>query len=84
MFQVSSREGVQEFVPKVADLVKKYGDQFLRGTTAFYDQLQTANERAAIAYEREQMLSRIKKEADSAWDQKGLRESSGVVSAHPG
>jgi len=70
MFQVSTREGVQEFVPKVADLVEKYGDQFLLGTAAFYDKLQTANERAAIAYEREQMLSRIKKEADSAWDQK--------------
>jgi hypothetical protein len=67
MFQVSTREGVQNFVPKVAQLVKRYGDDFLSGSAAFYGELQKANDRASVAYEREQMLTRIRKEADAAW-----------------
>ncbi len=70
MFQVSSREGVQRFVPKVAELVKKYGEPFLAGSTAFYEELVKANERASIAYQREQILMRIRKEADAAWGAK--------------
>ena len=70
MFQVSTLEGVQNIVPKVAQLVKKYGDPFLSGRPAFYDELQKANERASVAFEREQMLSRIRKEADAAWTAK--------------
>ena len=66
-FQVSTREGVQNIVPKVAALVKKYGDPFLSGRPAFYDELLKANEQASVAYEREQMLSRIRKEADTDW-----------------
>ena len=71
-FQVSTREGVQNIVPKVAALVKKYGDQFLSGRAAFYDELLKANEQASVAYEREQMLSRIRKEADAAWTAKNF------------
>jgi hypothetical protein len=67
MFQVSTREGVQNIVPRVAGLVKRYGDPFLSGRPAFYDELQKANERASIAYEREQALARIRKEANAAW-----------------
>jgi hypothetical protein len=70
MFQVSTREGVQNTVPKVAELVKKYGDAFLRGNPAFYEELQKANERSSVEYEREQMLTRIRKEADAAWTAK--------------
>jgi hypothetical protein len=70
MFQVSSREGVHNIVPKVAELVKKYGDSFLTGRPAFYDELQKANDGASVAYEREQMLTRIRKEADAAWTAK--------------
>lgn len=72
MFQVSTREGVQNIVPKVAELVKRYGDPFLSGRPAFYDELHKANERASVAYEREQMLSRIRKEADAAWRAKNF------------
>jgi hypothetical protein len=72
MFQVSTREGVQNIVPKVAALVKKYGDPFLSGHPAFYDDLQKANEHASVAYEREQMSSRIRKEADAAWTAKNF------------
>jgi hypothetical protein len=67
MFQVSTREGVQNIVPKVAQLMKKYGDPFLSGRPGFYDELQKANDRASVEFEREQMLTRIRKEADTAW-----------------
>jgi len=70
MFQVSTREGVQNIVPKVAALVRKYGDPFLSGRPAFYNELQKANEQSSVAYEREQMLTRIRKEADAAWTAK--------------
>jgi len=72
MFQVSTREGVHNIVPKVAELVKKYGDPFLTGRPTFYSELQKANERASVAYEREQLLTRIRKEADAAWTAKDL------------
>lgn len=67
MFQVSSREGVQKFVPKVAALVKRYGDPFLSGRPGFYDELQRHNEREKARYEHEQMLAEIRQEADAAW-----------------
>ncbi|MGH9535315.1 MAG: hypothetical protein ACRD2E_10680 [Terriglobales bacterium] len=37
MFQVSTREDVQTFAPKVASLVQRYGAEFLRGDPAFYE-----------------------------------------------
>ncbi len=70
MFQVSTREGVQSIVPRVAELVRKYGDPFLSGSPALYDELQKANARASVAFEREQMLTHIRKEAESAWTAK--------------
>jgi hypothetical protein len=46
-FQVSSREGVQEFVPKLAELVKKHAAPFLRGDDAAFDSaLEIQSERA--------------------------------------
>ena len=36
MFQVGTREEVQEFVPKVAALVKKYATPLLRGDESAY------------------------------------------------
>jgi hypothetical protein len=72
MFQVSTPEGVKNSVPKVAELVRTCGDQFLSGNPAFYDQLAEENERASITYERQQMVDRIRKEADAAWSAKDL------------
>ena len=72
MFQVSSREGVQNMVPKVAELVKRYGDPFLLGRPAFYASLEKANERASVSYEHEQMLTLIRREAETAWTAKNF------------
>lgn len=67
MFQVSSREGVRQFVPKVAELLKKYGDPFLKGDATFYRQLEEANRRASAQYTRRQHLEDARKEANAAW-----------------
>jgi hypothetical protein len=70
MFQVSTREGVHNTVPKVAQLVKKYGEPFLAGRPDSYDELQRVNERASVTFERGQMLTRIRKKAETAWKAK--------------
>ncbi len=67
MFQVSTADGVSRIVPKVVALLEKYGHAFLSGSTAFYEELARANERASIAYQRDQMLTRIRQEAEAAW-----------------
>ena len=70
MFQVSTREGVQNFVPQVAQIVKKYGDPFLSGSAAFYDELEKVNARGSIVFEHAQRVKRIRKEANAAWSAK--------------
>lgn len=70
MFQVSSPEGVKKFVPRVAELVKKYGDLFLRGEGSFYDQLEKANDQASIEFQKQQRLKAVRKEAAAAWSEK--------------
>ncbi|HLN02441.1 MAG TPA: hypothetical protein VK335_24350 [Bryobacteraceae bacterium] len=70
MFQVSSREGVQQFVPRVAELVRKYGDPFLLGDKAFYRQLEEANRRASAEFTKRQVLEDIRKQAEASWSEK--------------
>ena len=70
LFQVSSREGVQEFVPKLALLVKKYATPFLRGSEDAY---RTALESRAKRYAdevRESNLRVVRSKADAAWQAK--------------
>src|ERR1700683_1157914 len=40
MFQVSSREGVEEFVPKLASLLERYGSLFLKADANAYRAVQ--------------------------------------------
>jgi hypothetical protein len=70
MFQVSSREGVQEFVPKLATLVKKYAIPFFRGDEDAY---RTALESRAKQYAdevREGNLRVVRSKVDAAWQAK--------------
>ena len=70
MFQVSSREGVQEFVPKLAEMVKKYAPPFLRGDEDAY---RTALEFRAKGYAEEVNegnLRVVRSKADAAWQAK--------------
>ena len=67
MFQVSTKEGVENIVAKLARIVQKYGQPFLGGDTAFYDQLERANECASMKFQRDQVVGQIRKEAEAAW-----------------
>jgi len=70
MFQVSSREGVEEFVPKLAALVKKHATPLLRGDEDAY---RTALESRAKRYAdevKEGNLSVLRNKADAAWHAK--------------
>jgi hypothetical protein len=69
-FQVSSREGVQEFVPKLAALVKKYAAPFLRGDrTAFDSAFEIRSERAKN-YAKEVNLRSVRGKTEAAWHAK--------------
>lgn len=67
MFQVSSSEGVMEFVPKVAELIKKYGGEFLSGDPLFYDQFEIIGKHRAIEFAKKQNLTHIRRSAEVAW-----------------
>jgi len=76
MFQVSSREGVQQFVPKLADLVRRYAEPFLRGNTTAYTEVLEARSRAARDYERQVQLDDLRRRVETAWNSKDF---AGVV-----
>jgi hypothetical protein len=70
MFQVGSQEGVREFVPKLAALVKKYAIPLLRGDEDVY---RAALELRAKRYANEVKeggLRAVRGKADAAWHAK--------------
>ncbi len=69
-FQVSSREGVQEFVPKLAHLVQKYGAPFLKANATAYCAVHEARSRGAVEYEKQVNLRDVRKRAETAWHAK--------------
>jgi hypothetical protein len=76
IFQVSSPEGVQRFVPKLADLLRRYGQPFLRADTNAYTEVLEARSRATRDYERQVQLDDLRKRAEVAWNSKDF---AGVV-----
>ena len=69
-FQVSSREGVQEFVPKLAHLVQKYGAPFLKADATAYCAVHEARSRGAVEYEKQVNLRDVRRRAETAWHAK--------------
>lgn len=67
MFQVSSREGVQQFVPKLASLVRRYGEPFLRGDSTAYTEVLEARSRAARDFEQQVQLDDLRRRVEIAW-----------------
>lgn len=70
MFQVGTREGVQEFVPKLASLVKKYAIPLLRHDASAWS---TALETQALRwteYVKETNLKSVRAKAEEAWQAK--------------
>jgi hypothetical protein len=70
VFQVSSREGVQEFVPKLAGLVRKYAQPFLRGDPEAFGAAAERSRRASARYLRDIELGRMREKGDAAWHAK--------------
>lgn len=69
-FQVSSREGVQEFVPKMAALVEKHAAPFLRGDAAAFDSALEIQSERAKNYAKGVNLSHVRRKAEAAWQAK--------------
>jgi hypothetical protein len=70
MFQVSSREGVQQFVPKLAALVQKYGPPFLRGDDDAYCEALKARALAWAQYQKQVTIDQSREKAEPAWHAK--------------
>jgi hypothetical protein len=66
-FQVSSREGVQEFVPKLANLVQKYGAAFLKPDMNAYIAVHEARSRGVLEYKKQVKLMNVRENAEIAW-----------------
>jgi hypothetical protein len=70
MFQVSSRQGVQEFVPKLACLVQKYAIPFIKGDATAYREALEVRSRAAAEYVKQVNLRQTRSKAEAAWHEK--------------
>jgi len=66
-FQVSSRKGVQEFVPKLASLIEKYATPLLLGDGAAYDSALEIQSERTKEYERDLNLKSVRSKAEAAW-----------------
>jgi len=66
-FQVSSREGVQSFVPKLAALVKKHAKLLLKGDLAAFDTAFEIQSERARSYAKEVNLTSVRAKAEGAW-----------------
>jgi hypothetical protein len=74
MFQVTSRQGVEKFVPQLANLVKKYGPPFLCDDDTAYRSLRKAHVLATKTYEKEIKLRHIREKAEVAWRTKNYKK----------
>jgi hypothetical protein len=70
MFQVSSRNGVNEFVPKLAHLVARYGAAFLKADASAYHSVRESRLRSAAEFEKNINLKNARRRADVAWHAK--------------
>ena len=70
MFQVSSPEGVREFVPKLAHVVQKYATPFIKGDATAYREALEARSRAAAEYVKQVNVKQVRNKAEAAWHEK--------------
>lgn len=70
MFQVSTREGVQEFVPKLAALVRKYAIPLLRNDDSAWNAALDLQGRRWDEYVKEVNLAALREKAEAAWHAK--------------
>jgi hypothetical protein len=70
MFQVSSREGVHEFVPKLAELVRKYAVPFLHDDESTYRSALEFQAKGWSEYVKEVNLRSTRAKVEVAWHAK--------------
>jgi len=70
MFQVSSPEGVREFVPKLAHMVQEYAIPFINGDATAYRDALEARARANTEYVKQVNLRQMRSRAEAAWHAK--------------
>lgn len=73
-YQVSSRDGVQEFVPKLAVLVKNYAVPALKGDQPFFQRLEEFRSKQFASYVKEMDLERIRPKVQDAWRKKNYEQ----------
>jgi hypothetical protein len=73
-FQVSNRKDVQEFVFKLAKLVKKYAEPFLKGDATAYQAVKAASLKNTAKYVEQINLKRIRAKAEIAWHDKNYSQ----------
>ncbi|MGO8788371.1 MAG: hypothetical protein ACLQVL_13450 [Terriglobia bacterium] len=81
MFQASSMKGVQEFVPKLAQLVRKYGEPFLRGDVGAFESAMENSRRASARHLREMELGRAREKVDAAWHARDYEQVARLLEA---
>lgn len=69
-FQVSSREGVEEVVPKLAELVRKYAVPFLQGDKRAFESVLKQRQQESQDYVGRLELDRMREKAEIAWHRK--------------
>jgi hypothetical protein len=78
IFQASTREGVNRFVPKLAELVQKYAKPFLKGDINDYQSAAEHVRRGSALYEKDMQLRRVREQADLAWHDKDYAQVVGL------
>jgi hypothetical protein len=70
VFQVSSPEGIREFVPKLARLAEEYGTPFLKNEASAYHGALEARSRGSAEYAKQVNLRSVRSKAQTAWHAK--------------
>jgi hypothetical protein len=72
-YQVTTKEGVQKFVPELARLVMDYATPAVIGDHDFFKQLSELRTQRSQHYLKQIKLNRVRAEVETAWRQKNYR-----------
>lgn len=78
-FQVSNAKGVKLFIPRLAELFKKYSQPILKGDLEIFNRLWEQRERDREKYAKEVHLSHIREKAEVSWHKKDYVKIVGLL-----
>lgn len=79
-YQASTRESVQKLLAQMAALVKRYAVPLLQDDATAYQALRAQQSHDAAEYTKEVHLRAIRKQAETAWQEKNYETLSGLYS----